>query len=250
LARNLARSPDIASGRVPLTPLESDTSLPARYERALETSDADLLVFAHGDVYLPAGWFDRLAAQLERLDALDPDWALVSPIGRTRSGEWVGRVWDSSLRRVIGEPLAAPVPIITSDELAFVVRRAAGVSFDEHIPTDIHLFATDFVLEAARRGKTSYCLDLPLVHNSKPVLHYAPTYISAYKYLTRKWRAQLPVPTTTVTLTANPFELLFRRIRVRYKALFRGSTYFVDRLSDPRAKAIELGFEDAAACSS
>lgn len=243
LASNLARSPDISSGRVPLTPLAENTSLPARYARAMETADADLLVFAHSDVYLPAGWFDRLLAQIERLEAMDPNWAMVTPIGRTKSGDWVGRVWDSSLRRVIGEPVPAPVRIITSDELALVVRRAAGVSFDKDMPTDIHLFATDFVLEAARQDKACYCLDLPLVHNSKPVLQYAPAYVSAYKYLIRKWRSELPVPTTTVTLTRNPFELLFRRLRVRYKAMFRGSTYFVDRLNDPRAKAIELGFE-------
>jgi hypothetical protein len=247
--RDLASSPDIASGKIPLTPLWDNASVPVRYACAMERADADILVFAHGDVYFPSGWFDRLASQLIRLDALDPNWAVASTLGRTRSGGWVGRVWDSGLRRIVGNAIDAPVPIIALDELAFIVRRAADVSFDQHIPTDIHFYGTDLVLEAARLGKTSYGLDLPLVHNSKPVLRFPPNYVSAYNYMTKKWRAQLPVPTTTVPLVPNPWHLRFRRLRIRYKAIFRRSTYFVDRLPDPRAKAIELGFEKAVASS-
>jgi hypothetical protein len=70
-----------------------------------------------------------------------------------------------------------PVPITAMDELAFVLHRSSGVQFDQNLPTDIHLYGTDLVLEAARLGKQSYGLDLPLLHNSSSYIRaYRPIY--------------------------------------------------------------------------
>lgn len=242
LKRDLANSPEIKRGAISCTPLWGENGVPARYAQALAVAEAEILVFAHSDVYFPDGWFNRLASKLNALDALDPNWAVASVLGRTKIGGWVGRIWDTSLRRVIGESVNTPTPIIAMDELAFVVRRAAGVSFDQNLPTDIHLYGTDLVLEAARLGKTSYGLDLPLIHNAKPVLRFSSSYISAYKYMVRKWRNELPVPTTTVPLVRSPWPLQLGRLRIRYKAIFRSSTFSTKRLTNPDAKAVELGF--------
>src|SRR5258708_4253369 len=81
LARDLASSPDIVNGKIPFTPLWGEASVPVRYARTMATSDADIIVFAHSDVYFPSGWFDRLTSQLARLDAQDPNWAIASPAG-------------------------------------------------------------------------------------------------------------------------------------------------------------------------
>jgi hypothetical protein len=53
----------------------------------------------------------------------------------------------------------------------------------------------------------------------------------------------MPHPNIIVNLTRSPWTLLMRRARIRYKGLFRASTFNRIRLADPREKSIELGFE-------
>jgi hypothetical protein len=252
LESNLARSPEIASGEVGLTVLWNQTSAAGAYARAMETASAETLVFTHADVYFTEGWFNRLAWEVERLGRLDHDWAVASVSGVTPSGEWVGRIWDCSLAPlfarlyknsgIYGKALAAPVQIASLDESAFIVRRAAGITFDSNIP-DFHLYGTDLVLEAERRGKRSYGLDMPILHNAKPGLQLSPEFIQSYKYMARKWRDRLPIITPYGILTSNPFWLPLRRLRIRYKAIFKRSTYSTQRILDPRAKAVELGLD-------
>ena len=190
-----------------------------------------------------AGWFTRLAWEVDRLARIDPEWAVAGVSSLTASGEYVGRLYNSSLvpfftetMGIFGKPVLSPVPIVSADEFALIVRRGAGVSFDPLLP-EFHLYGTDIVLEAERRGKRSYGLDLPLIHNAKAQLRIGSDYVRAYKYMVRKWRARLPVPTTCGTLTANPLALPFRRLRTRYMAICRPSSYNTQRLSDPHAKA-------------
>ena len=249
LGTDLTRSPEIANGNVGLTILWNQASAAKALARAMETATAEVLIFAHCDVYFPGCWFARLTWEVDRLARIDPKWAVAGVSSLTSSGELVGRMYDLSLEPlftetmgIFGKPLASPVPIVSADELGLIVRRRAGVSFDPLLP-EFHLYGTDIILEAERQGKRSYGLDLPLIHNAKVQLQLGSDYVRAYKYMVRKWRARLPVPTTCGTLTANPLALLLRRLRVRYKAICRPSTYNTQRLSDPHAKAIEIGME-------
>jgi hypothetical protein len=249
LETDLACSPEIANGMVKLTILWNQASAGGGYAGAMETATADVLIFAHCDVYFPGGWFARLAWEINRLARLDPEWAVVGVSSLTASGEHVGRVYDSSLEPLFGEtkgifgnPLLLPTPIVSADELALIVRRGVGVLFDPFLP-GFHLYGTDIILGAERRGKRSYGLDLPLIHNAKAQLRLDADYVRAYSYMVRKWRARLPVPTTCGTLTANPFALPLRRLRIRYRAICRPSSYNTQRLSDPQAKANEIGME-------
>jgi hypothetical protein len=249
LETDLIRSPEIANGKIGLTILWNQVSAAGAYASAMEKATADFLVFAHCDVYFPGGWFARLAWEVNRLASLDPEWAVVGVTSLTASGEHVGRVYDSSLaplfsetKGIFGNPVKLPTPIVSADELAFIIRRGAGISFDPLLP-EFHLYGTDIVLEAERRGKRSYGLDLPLIHNAKAQLRLGSDYVRAYNYMVRKWRTRLPVPTTCGTLTANPLALPLRRLRIRYRAICRPSSYNTQRLSNPQAKAIEIGLE-------
>jgi hypothetical protein len=249
LKADLKRSPEIASGEIGLTVLWNRPSAASAYAAAVEAATAEVLIFAHCDVYFPAGWFDRLAWEVDRLGSVDDDWAVAGICSMTASGELVGRIYDTSLEPLLsesfgifGKALAAPVPIVSADELVLVVRRKAGISFDSSLP-EFHLYGTDVILEAERQGKRAYGLDMPLIHNAKAQLRLGSDYARAYRYMVRKWRNRLPVPTTCGTLTAIPLTLWFRRVRIRYKARFRPSTYSTRRLVDPHAKAIELGLE-------
>ncbi|MDE5452813.1 hypothetical protein GWE18_08015 [Bradyrhizobium sp. CSA112] len=249
LERDLYRSPSIANSDVGLTILWNQPSAAAAYARAIETATADFLVFAHCDVYFPENWFERLAWEIDRLMLLDPSWAVAASGGVTAAGEVVGRTWDCSLAPLFpengglfGKASDGPVPIVSFDEMAFVLRREAGVSFDPLLP-EFHLYGTDIALEAERQGRTCYGLDMPLIHNAKPQLSLGSDYVRSYRYMVRKWAARLPVATTCGALTRNPFALPLRRLSIRYKALCRRSTYTDQRVSDPSAKVRELGID-------
>jgi len=247
LRRDLCTSPAIKSGKIGLTVLWNQTSASSAYARAMEAASAEILVFAHCDVYFPEMWFERLNWEINRLASLDPNWAVVAAAGITKAGELIGRNWDSSLVPLFaesgglyGRALAFPVPIVSCDEMAFAVRRAAGISFDPLLP-EFHLYGTDLTLAAKKHGKTCYGLDMPLIHNAKPQLRLGSDYVRSYRYMTRKWHDWLPVPTSCGMLSSNPLTLPARRLRIRHKAIFRRSTYSTQRLPDPGVKAAELG---------
>ena len=247
LNRDLARSPAIAKNSVGLTILWNQRSASSAFAEAMEKATTDFLVFTHCDVYFPTRWFERLAWEINRLDRIDPDWAVAGFSAMTPFGEQVGRVWDCSLeplsRGLWGTPLDKPVRIVSSDEMAFVIRRRAGMLFDSMLP-EFHLYGTDVILNAEREGKRSYCLDMPLIHNAKAQLHFGRDYRKSYNYMVQKWRHRLPLLTTCGVLTSNPLVPLLRRMRVRYKAIFRSTTYSNLRIQDPSAKAVELGLDE------
>ena len=206
LEADLTRSPEIANGNVGLTVLWNQASAAQALARAMETATAEVLIFAHCDVYFPGCWFAPLTWEVDRLGRLDPKWAVAGVSSFTSSGELVGRMYDSSVeplftetKGILGKPLVSPVPIVSADELGLIVRRGAGVSFDPLLP-EFHLYGNDIILEAERQGKRSYGFDLPLIHNAKAQLRFGSDYVRAYKYMVRKWRARLPVPTTCGTL--------------------------------------------------
>jgi hypothetical protein len=246
LERNLARSPAILGKSVPLTVFWDRESASSAFATAVKNATADFLVFTHCDVYFPEYWFERLAWEVERLTQADPNWAIAGFSGVTHSGELVGRIWDCSLepftRGIFGKALVAPVPIASTDEMAFVLRRESGVTFDPRLP-EFHLYATDIILAAERSGKRSYGLDMPLIHNAKAQLRVGDDYRRSYRYMIKKWRDRLPVPTTCGPLTSRPFAISMRRLRIRYKAIFRQSTYTNQRVPDPSAKSHELGLD-------
>ena len=251
LRTDLATSPEIASGKVGLTVLWDQESASGAYARAMETATADVLIFTHCDVFFPDGWFKRLTWEVGRLSSLDRNWAVAGISSKTQSGELVGRIFDTSLEPVFpktsgvfGKVLKAPVPIVSADELALVVRRESGISFDPMLP-EFHLYGTDIILEAERQGMRSYGFDMPLIHNAKAQLRLGADYGRAFRYMVRKWRDRLPVPTTCGPVTATPFALTIRRLRIRYWAACKSSTYSTQRLSDPSAKATELGLDQS-----
>ena len=158
----------------------------------------------------------------------------------TREGEFVGHLWDSGLGTICGGPFGPPRNVASLDEVVLIVRRASEVSFDPALPS-FHLYGTDIVLEAQKAGMKSYVVDLPVIHNSKANVRLDHTYVAAYRFMVRKWKALLPWPTVIIQLTDNPIPLLIRRIRLRYKAILRASTLH-PMLEFPEVKAKELGF--------
>lgn len=246
LARDLQSSPEIANGSVPLSVFWNERSASEAYARAIVGASVDFLVFAHQDIYLPGGWFDRLARHLDRLDQIDANWAVAGSFGVKHDANYVGHLWDAGLGCLFGGPFLEPIRVASLDEVVLIVRRSSGLSFDPQMPS-FHLYGTDIVLTSETCGRSAYVIDLPVIHNTKAPRRFHKDYTVAYRYMTKKWRHQLPWPTVIVSLTTNPLPLLRRRLRTRYNRHFHPEMFF-SQLRDPRTKARELGFELEQSC--
>src|SRR3546814_7202598 len=111
------------------------------YNDALDRCDAQIVLFAHQDVYLPAGWLDRAIEALSKLAASHPGWAVAGPYGVMADGRHVGRVWDATMCRELGDAGFAPTLVGSLDELLLILRRVSGVRFDSMV-LDFHLYGT------------------------------------------------------------------------------------------------------------
>lgn len=234
LARNLASSPMIAGGDVPLACYRDATSASQAYNLGLDESEADIVVFAHQDVFLPAGWDATLRDAIAVIEADDPDWGVIGAWGLDEVGEYVGNAWSSGLSRKLGGKLVTPRRAVAIDEFVIVLRRASGLRFDENLP-HFHFYAADIVLTAREAGLSTWVADLPAIHNSKPVQSYAGGYTRAWDYMRRKWRQHIPLRTLTVPLSASRLPLWRAKFWLRRSLKGR-----LARATDPKTDPREL----------
>ena len=202
----LKRSPDIASQSLPLITITGAPNMAAAYNEALGKTGARICVFLHQDVYLPAGWLERAVVRLNALSAFAPDWMVAGGFGVTKAGEGVGRVWDVTMGLELGAPLDKPVAVGSFDEYMLILRREEPFAFDEALP-HFHLYGTDLAQTALAKGRSAWVVDLPVVHNNRPIVSLGGGYTLAYKYARRKWHANLPIYTTVCALSNNPLSL-------------------------------------------
>lgn len=172
------------------------------YNAGMRECTGDVVVFAHQDVFLPAGWAKKLGHHVERLTAADPGWGVAGVYGVTMSGDGAGYAYSLGLRRFVGDPFSEPIQISTLDEMLLIVRRTSGLRFDEQLP-GFHLYGTDICMEAAVRGMRRYIVPCFALHNSRGIRRLPLSFWQAYMYLRRKWRNQLPIATPCTTISAS-----------------------------------------------
>lgn len=206
LAACLARSPDIAENGLELKTYEGYSSAASALNAGLDNSTAEIMIFAHQDVYLPRGWLQRLITQIDLLERSRPDWGVLGLFGRELSGAIVGRVWSSGLGREAGERDFPPTEAAALDELLLIVRRGSGLRFDEDLH-GFHLYAADIITQGRVKGIPSFIIEAPVVHNSRPVRTLSGAYSKAYGVMQRKWRKHLPVMTLICDIEAIPIKL-------------------------------------------
>lgn len=233
----LARSPDIASGRLPLNIQSDAVSSAQAYNRGLEQTRGEFCIFVHQDVYLPAGWLDRAIATLEPLTREHPDWVVAGPYGVRPDGQHVGRVWDVNLGCELGDPGFPPTPVGSLDELLLICRRESGYKFDENL-RHFHMYGSDVVQSALATKGTAWAVELPVVHNSRPTTTLRGGYNDAYMFMRRKWRTKLPIHTTVATISNIPISLWRKQWGV-----FKGKTQRTALLADSVQVAKAAGYE-------
>lgn len=242
LALNLARSPMIASGEVPLHVERGAASAGAAYNRGIDAAGADVLLLVHQDVYFPAGWPARAAAAIAAVEAVDPDWGVIGAWGVDADGRGRGRLWSSSIGGLIGRALGAPVRAQSLDELLIVLRRASGLRFDE-APL-WHLYGTDIVQAALAAGAGAWVADLPLVHNDRFHGRLGADFAAGYDHVRRKWRARLPLSSPVVRIDRWGLGLPLYRLRAA-RSRRRRAELALDISVDPRVYAARCGWEGA-----
>lgn len=208
---NLRVSPAIQDGIFHLLVEPNAPSAAVAYNRVLDRSTAPIVIFAHHDVYLPRGWDAVLRKRITELERLDPNWGILAPFGVGHDLVGYGPVWSSSLGNIIGRVALSAVPVQTVDELVIVMRRDAGLRFDESLP-GFHLYGTDIVQAALAKGCGAYAMAMPVVHNDNFKDQLDDTFAAAYRHQSRKWRKRLPIYSPTTKISWHTISLFRSRI--------------------------------------
>jgi glycosyltransferase involved in cell wall biosynthesis len=243
LEANLRRSPLFA--RVPLHVERNAPSAGIAYNRGLDATTAPYIVFAHHDVFLPAGWDRLLSARIAELDATDPQWALIGTFGVGLDGGHIGPVWSSSLGQIVGRVPMAPAQVQSFDELLIVMRRDAGLRWDDALP-GWHMYGSDIVATARAAGRTAYAGALPCIHNDGFHESLGPDYTACYRYMQRKWAGQLPLRTPITKISRSGLHLWRDMRAARKSAVFRAGMA-IGTGHPPESLASRCGWADLTA---
>lgn len=242
LANNLASSPLFEDG-IELVCLRGFTSAGNAYNHGLSITGAGVVVFAHQDVYLPRNWLEIIREAIAVLEARDPTWAVIGVYGVDATGLHVGRCWSSGLRRELGSYFTGAREVRSVDELVIILRRSAGLRFDEALP-GFHLYGTDIVQTALANDRSAYVVHAPVVHNSRPVMTLAGAYSRAYRYMQAKWHDRLPLHTAVVSVSRPGYPLIRSVFRGVLRRLIRSNQR--DLANAPRSGRViaeELGYD-------
>lgn len=237
--QNLFRSPLLQTNIVQFIPVEGSATAAQAYNHGITKATGDILVFAHQDVYIPSTWHQHLLNAITLLENRSPSWGVLGSVGVDNYNSVQGVSWSTGLNREVATPVKRPEPAVSLDELILVVRKSSGLVFDDNLP-GWHLYGTDIVQEAQKRGLGSYIIHAPVIHNSLPVVRFDAGFAKCYQYLQRKWACSLPIQTCCIRLTRFGWPFLKRRIR--QLGVIADRRVFI-RLPDAPAKAKELKYE-------
>ena len=141
----LLRSPDTSFFKI-----ENALNAGQAYNQGIQLAsgvDADLIIFAHQDVYLPEDWHKNFIMACEHLNNNNIKWGVLGLFGRKSNGQRVGRVWDSGLDKELDNRVTNPEQVETLDELLLVLNNKHDLRFDENLP-GFHLYGADICTQA------------------------------------------------------------------------------------------------------
>ncbi len=242
LDQNLMRSPDVQSGGLKVIELWDAASAAGAFAAVQQRPLARNVIFLHQDIYLPRGWLHLLRQAIATVETFDREWGVIGVYGATDNGTHVGYVYDCSTRRTLGKPVDEPQKVRVFDEIVLIVRSESGVAFDPALP-GFHMYGTDLALTAHSRHKSTWVAHLPVVHNSRTIKTLDADFYRAWMFVSRKWRAVLPVPNLMcVALDGTGWPVWKWRLRSRVNA-FRYGRPMYQRLADPVPAARSAGLE-------
>lgn len=247
LRDNLAASPLLVKKNIPLIIKQGYQSAARAYNAALDHVAADVVIFAHQDVYLPQGWGKKLLLTVQWLELHGKNWGVLGVVGKDTADNLVGGAWSGGQHSKIETEFSNPMPIVSIDEVVIVVRKDSGLRFDIDLP-GFHLYGTDIVQLALDAGLEAYVFDGPVVHNHPWRTKSGWSYARAYRYMQRKWWKKLPIYTTGPTITRSGSPILrnwYGEIKMHIIRKFRPiPATWRKRHPHPSRIAANMGYED------
>lgn len=176
----------------------------------IDVSRSDILIFAHQDVSLIDGWFERLE---NILSSIDNEWGIIGTAGislrygRNDIGRWggalveetvaVGTVYDSDESLTSGpywNGLKDLQQVHCIDECLFIMRKSTGLRFDPMF-NGFHFYGVDICLQSRAARYGVYAAELPMIHYGR----YSASFAGDHRYwqflrlLHHKWSQRYPV---------------------------------------------------------
>ena len=234
LNKNLLASPCLGKDSPhELLILEGSSSAACAYNRGLEQSKNDVVVFVHQDVYLPHEWVSSVEMALREIERSDPDWGVVGCWGVRHDRAKFGHLYTPG-DGIVGGPFDKPERVRTLDEVVLILRRSSGLKYDEGL-TGFHFYGADICLAAAWAGRQCYAVSAFCVHNSRQYFDYPSDFYESYRYIKKKWKHCLPIQTSCICVSRFDWDLRKRAIK---RALFKVTGRRLDRgsrLEDPKS---------------
>lgn len=212
---------------------EGYSSAACAYNRGLDQSKNEVVVFVHQDVYLPHEWLPSVEMALREIERSDPDWGVVGCWGVRHDRAKFGHLYTPG-DGIAGAPFDQPERVRTLDEVVLILRKSSGLKYDEGL-AGFHFYGADICLAAARAGKQSYAVSAFCVHNSRQYFDYPSDFYESYRYIKKKWKHCLPIQTSCICVSRYDWDLKKRAIR---RALFKATGRPLgrgSRLEDPRS---------------
>ena len=218
LKNNFLESPLLAEPNRHQVILQQDFKSAAEaYNDAIARSQNDLMVFAHQDVYFPAGWLSQVESAIAQIERSGARWGVLGCFGATADRQFRGYLY-SSAQGLQGQPLDFPAPVQTLDEFVLIMRKSSGLLFDPYLP-HFHLYGADICLRAKQRGLNSYAISAPCIHNTQQNLVLPREFYECCAHVQESWKEYLPIQTTCIRLTRfrrYVYERQLRELHLRY----------------------------------
>jgi hypothetical protein len=169
-------------------------------------SETEWVACVHQDVWLPAGWDQCIAEQLDEAERRFGPIGVAGVYGvgevnapshptQPLAAERVGWVRDRG--RMLRDGPGLPAQVATLDELLLIVRRDTHLRFDPAL--GFHLYGADICLQAREQGLAVVALEALCHHNSRSVGLPEEFFASAEVFV-RKWSHRLPIATSCVII--------------------------------------------------
>lgn len=163
LKQRLAASPCLQHGNLAWSTHFNCQSAAQAFNRMIETTPAQWLVWVHQDVYLPIGWEHQMNQALNEALQRWPNLAVAGVYGVRGAGQTAvraGHVLDRG--QPLKERTTLPYVVDSLDELLVAVRVGTGLRMDPDMGFDF--YATDLVLQAQAAGWCAATLDAYCEH--------------------------------------------------------------------------------------
>ncbi len=193
LERDLGRSAIIRAGTHEFAVVDSPRSAAIGLNDCLRRTTRETVLMVHHDVYLPPAFETQIEHALQLLEQRDPNWGVLGVAGARldeKTLRYHGCLFDGIMPRRWGYPWNLPVEVDTLDELLLIVRRSAGLRFDETIP-GFHGYGAQICLAAKRKGLRNYAVLADCEHHSQSS-GWSPDeeYLLTHTYVAQRWSSR------------------------------------------------------------